>query len=331
MLSACMSGTVLWLLLLVDKHQYWLGVLLVEYLVGTGGWNYFNVENKPSLNAYSEVFNFVEVNYTFYEYPNPVYVQRWRSIVPANFVFSIRCHQDLTHKIGLKPVEAAFEVFCKMKAYCDILESPYLVLETPASYVLDDKGISAARDFLASASLNGVRLVWEYRAPFNMEVVKLMADFNIIQSIDLSRETPALASDVVYSRLFGKGKHNLYQFTDDEILEIQVNANSLKAQRVILAFHGARMNSDAARFKMQRVTGRFLPVTNYLGVDSAKTVLSEDTVFPSTKSHLIDDQGWKVIDLSEMRRVHLSEVLERIPDKNYSSLDEVIVELKAVL
>ena len=42
---------------------------VTEYLVGTGGWAYFTVPNKQSLKAYSEIFNFVEVNYTFYEYP----------------------------------------------------------------------------------------------------------------------------------------------------------------------------------------------------------------------------------------------------------------------
>ena len=43
---------------------------LTDYLVGTGGWAYFKVSGKPKLKAYSEVFNFVEVNYTFYEYPD---------------------------------------------------------------------------------------------------------------------------------------------------------------------------------------------------------------------------------------------------------------------
>jgi uncharacterized protein YecE (DUF72 family) len=34
---------------------------LPEYLVGTGGWAYFNVSGKSNLKAYSEVFNFAEV------------------------------------------------------------------------------------------------------------------------------------------------------------------------------------------------------------------------------------------------------------------------------
>ena len=45
--------------------------------------------------------------------------------------FFVRCHQDLTHKIGLKPVDEAYEAFYKTKTYADILQTPYVVLETP--------------------------------------------------------------------------------------------------------------------------------------------------------------------------------------------------------
>ena len=74
----------------------------MEYLVGTGGWAYFKVPGKQSLEAYSQVFNFVEVNHTFYEYPDSRTVENWRKRVPIDFTFAVRCHNDLTHKIGLK-------------------------------------------------------------------------------------------------------------------------------------------------------------------------------------------------------------------------------------
>ena len=121
----------------------WLSILSAQ-----GGWAYFQVPGKPSLKAYSEVFNFVEVNSTFYEYPNPRIVEGWRRSVPVEFVFSVRCHQDLTHRIRLKPVDEAFEVFYRVKAYCDVLKAPFLVLETPASQALDHEGILEAKDFL---------------------------------------------------------------------------------------------------------------------------------------------------------------------------------------
>ena len=83
---------------------------LIKHLIGTGGWAYFNVPYRPRLNAYSNIFNFVEINYTFYEYPNTWMVERWRRTVPKEFTFAVRCHQDLTHRIGLKAVDNAYQV-----------------------------------------------------------------------------------------------------------------------------------------------------------------------------------------------------------------------------
>lgn len=302
--------------------------MLVEFLVGTGGWAYFKVPNKPSLKAYSEVFNFVEVNQTFYEYPDMRAVERWRRTVPGDFTFAVRCHQDLTHRLGLKPVDEAYHVLGQMVAYCGVLEAPFLVLETPASYVMNNENVEGARDFFSSANLRGVRLVWEIRAAVTPAVVDLMRDFNVVHSVDLSKEEPSFKSDVVYSRLFGKGKHNIYQFTDDELVEIDKKAESTSPRVVALSYHGLRMNTDALRFVQFKKTGNFMPVTSFTGVDSARAVLSEDAVFPSSKAALIEHQGWKVVDVTLDKRVHLSELLANIPEKTYSSVDEVAAALR---
>ncbi len=148
-----------------------------NYLVGTGGWAYFNAPGKAPLEAYSKLFNFVEVNYTFYEYPDPRKVEKWRRTVPRGFTFAVRCHQDLTHRIRLKPVDEAYEVLAKMTTYCGILASPFLVLETPPSYTLDQLNMDAARDFLSSANLRGLTLVWEPRGLTTPALADLMSDF----------------------------------------------------------------------------------------------------------------------------------------------------------
>jgi uncharacterized protein YecE (DUF72 family) len=309
----------------VQIHKVWLP--LTRYLVGTGGWAYFNVTGKSSLKAYSEVFNFVEVNYTFYRYPLMCRVEKWRKTVPKNFTFSVRCHQDLTHRIGLKPVDEAYYVLGKMVAYCEALDAPFLVLETPASYLLNQQEVDIARDLFSSANLRGVRLVWEVRAPLTPALINLMQDLDIVHCVDLSNGKPSFDSDVVYSRLFGKGKHNLYQFTDEELVEIDKNAQS--SHRVIaMSYHGARMHMDAARFALFKKTGKFMPVTSFTGVDSARAVLSEDTSFPSSKAELIERQGWKVVDVAVDKRVHLSQLLSAIPEKTYNDVDEVTRELR---
>jgi uncharacterized protein YecE (DUF72 family) len=300
---------------------------VTQYLVGTGGWAYFNAP-KPSLKAYSEVFNFVEVNYTFYEYPETRMVERWRRIVPKEFTFTVRCHQDLTHRIGLKPVDEAYAVFSQMIGYCRILNAPFLHLETPSSYVLDEEKVNEAKDLFSGVDLKGVRLAWEIRSPATEKVADLLRDFNIVHSVDLSKEKPVYESDVVYTRLFGKGKHNIYQFTDDELVEVDQKIMKPKAKMAIITFHGIRMNTDAKRFRDYKRAGKFPMATGFTGIDSARAVLSEDAKFPSSKAELVEHQGWKVIDLTADKRVHLSELLLKLPERTYSSLEELVQSLE---
>lgn len=304
---------------------------MTEYLIGTGGWAYFNASDKSSLEAYSKVFNFVEVNYTFYEYPEIRRVEHWRRIVPKDFTFTVRCHQDLTHRIGLKPTDEAYAVFSQMVGYCRILNAPFLHLETSAGYSLDDTKLSEAKNFFSTTNTKGVRLAWEIRSPLTEKAVNLLRDLNIVHSVDLSKEEPTLPSDIIYTRLFGKGKHNIYQFTDEELEGINQKILKAEAKMAVTTFHGIRMNVDAIRFKQYKETEAFPSVTQFIGVDSARGVLNEDARFPSTKAELIEHQGWKVIDLTEKKRVHLSDLLSRLPERTYDSLETVIQELEATI
>jgi uncharacterized protein YecE (DUF72 family) len=302
---------------------------LNDYLVGTGGWAYFPASAKPRLEAYSEIFNFVELNYTFYEYPDLKTVERWRRSVPKGFTFSVRCHQDLTHRFGLKPTNEAYQVLSRMLSYCGILEAPFLVLETPASQHFKTQTAKLAREFLGSANLRDVRLVWENRAPPTEQWKKLLQDLNIVHAVDLSKETPLFPSDVVYTRLFGKGRHNIYQFTDEELEEIDHKVLLSQAKTVAMSYHGLKMNTDAMRFVQFKKTGEFPSITGLTGVASAQAVLAEDATFSISKQELINKQGWKVFDASAAERLHLEDWLRGVPDKTYSSLDEVAKALEA--
>jgi uncharacterized protein YecE (DUF72 family) len=304
---------------------------VTQYLIGTGGWAYFNVPRKPSLKAYSEIFNFIEVNYTFYEYPEIRMVERWRRIVPKEFTFTVRCHQDLTHRVGLRPVDEAYTVFSQMIGFCRILDAPFLHLETPASYIFDEEKIEEAKDFFSTIDLKGVRLAWEVRSPMTDGVTNLMRDFNIVHSVDLSKEEPSCKSDVIYTRLFGKGEHNIYQFTDEELAEVDQKITKSNIRLAIITFHGIRMNTDAKRFKEHKKTGKFPMATGFTGIESARAVLREDARFPSSKAELIEHQGWKVIDLTADKRIHLSELLLRLPERTYGSLEELAQSLESQL
>ena len=104
-----------------------------------------------------------------------------------------------------------------------------------------------------------------------------------------------------------------------------------KPKTVALSFHGARMHSDAARLKGFTLTGKFMQATLATGVDSVRAVLAEDAKFPASKSQLIEQQGWKVVDLSADQRVHLSQLLQTIPDRTYSGVGDVVKVLEATI
>jgi len=158
-----------------------------------------------------------------------------------------------------------------------------------------------------------------------------MQDFNMIECVDLSIKAPSVESDILYSRLFGKGKHNIWQFTDDELLTIDNEVESINPRILAMSYHGVKMNMDAARYMQYKKMGNFVPITDFTGVDSARAVLFEDTPFPISKTELIENQGWKVIDLTLDKRVHLAELLANIPDKTYNSVDEVAEALEEVM
>jgi uncharacterized protein YecE (DUF72 family) len=76
--------------------------------IGTSGWSYPKGEGKwtgyfyptgkiNELEYYSQFFNTVEINSSFYRPPNPGYVYNWVRRVPKDFLFTVKLWQKFTH------------------------------------------------------------------------------------------------------------------------------------------------------------------------------------------------------------------------------------------
>ncbi len=307
---------------------------MADYLIGTGGWAYFRLPGLRPLAAYSRLFDFVEVNSTFYQIPNLKTVETWRKQVPPSFEFSVRCNQDLTHKYQFQLNRETHKIFENMITICKKLKAEILHLQTPSTFKPNKDNAGLIHLFLSSIDPDGVRIALEVRGsnqPLSPEFVGMMRDHNIIHSIDLSKdENPAHQSDILYSRLFGKGWHNVYQPTDQELKRIDDKASNESHKKAMVSFHFVRMYKDAARLKVYKQTGKFPMVTKSVGLRSLEEVLREDARFPNPKQELIKDQGWKIIDLTKEERVQASELLRKLPERNYENLDDVIQTLKGV-
>jgi uncharacterized protein YecE (DUF72 family) len=301
---------------------------LIDYRIGTGGWAYFKVPGLRSLVAYSRLFNFVEVNSTFYQIPNLKAVETWRRMVPPEFEFAVRCNKIVTHEQQFKSDEKTLEVFQNMITICKTLRAEILHLQTPATFEPNRVNANLVNSFLTSTNLKGVRLAYEARG-FNQrlcpEFATMMQDYNMIHSIDLAKgEEPAYKSDILYSRLFGKGVQNIYQPTDQELKQIDDRAKAKPHNKVVVSFHFIRMYKDAARLKTYLETGKFPKVTRSTGFKSLEEVLKEDAQFPTTKQRLIEHQGWKLIDLTADERVRANGLLQKLPEKTYNNTSDII-------
>jgi uncharacterized protein YecE (DUF72 family) len=320
----------------VSESLYGWKKALTEYLIGAGGWAYFRVPGVRPLVAYSKAFNFVEVNSTFYQMPSLKEVETWRKLVPPDFQFSVRASRKISHKLEMEPTSETFEIFDAMKRICDVLNADILHLLVPASVSLSKTLGQTFGDFLRSVSLGRLRLALEVRGTSTSELapelVKVMQDNNVIHCVDLANgEMPAYKSDVLYSRLFGKGFHNVYEPTDGELVEVDKKTESGNFRKIVMSFHFVKMYTDAARLKAYKETGKFPKITGSTGLSSLEEVLNEDATFPATKQELISDQGWKLFDLTEDKRVSASDYLQKLPERTYNSTSELIDTLRPIV
>ena len=298
-----------------------------EIVIGCGGWQYFIIPNVDPLKAYSMAFRFVEVNSTFYRIPPIDLVKSWRRRVPKDFEFSVRLSRLISHIERLNPTERAVKAFQDCIEVAEILKSKILVLETPKSFD-PIKAINRLKNLLKKVDIRDIRIAWEPRSGWPPKAVEEAIKLKLIPITDYSiREPPYDDEEIAYTRLFGKGRHNIYQFTDEDLIKIKERAERRRSKKVYLSFHGIRMYLDAARLERFIKKGELPRVTKSYGIDSLAEILI-DAKFPATKEELVRRHGWKLIDIDEKTRVPASVILKQLRRKNYRSLEELLRELR---
>lgn len=303
---------------------------MAEIIVGCGGWSYFQALGEDPLKLYSLAFRFVEVNSTFYNLPDIELAIAWRRRVPSDFEFSIKANRLITHKWRLTPSSQLIELLQKHLELCRILKSRIIVLEIPRRVHLKEIMVNLLRIF-EQVDLGGVKLAIEPRCGWttgSSEIIRVFEDVGIIPVADYSKEDPPYDDEEIsYSRLFGKSEHNIYQFTDEDLMAIKERAMKRRSKKIYLSFHGIAMYLDAARMESFLRKGELPPVTSKFGIDSLEEVL-RDASFPATKQELIRRHGWKLIDVDPKTRVPASVILKQLRKDVYASLEELIRELR---
>lgn len=146
----------------------------VKFYIGTSGWFYPHWQGifypqslKPNqwLFYYSQNFNTVELNATFYRLPPKRTIFSWYEKTPKDFIFSVKVSRYITHIKRLKNCQKEWSLFF---AYIQDLKEklgPFL-FQLPPSF---KKDLKLLRDFLKTIKkitpLKKQKLAFEFRHP----------------------------------------------------------------------------------------------------------------------------------------------------------------------
>jgi uncharacterized protein YecE (DUF72 family) len=195
--------------------------------VGTSGWSYDHwqgvlyprgASSLARLGAYAERFETVEVNNTFYRWPEPSVFDTWRARVPAGFVFAIKASRGLSQFRKLNDpgpwLDRMTEGLRRLGSQLGVL-----LVQLPPHFPPNPARLDA---FLGQTP-SGVRVAVEFRHPgwHTEEVFAILerhgAAYCVMSGANLPCVLRATAM-TVYVRLHGPAQH-LYggSYTDDDL------------------------------------------------------------------------------------------------------------------
>jgi len=130
-----------------------------KFYIGTAGWSYkdwvpnFYPKNQSKnfdwLKFYSEYFNVVEVNSTYYAFINPNVVNGWIRKVEDkdDFLFTLKLHQNFTHKRNYSDKEIkAFQYYLDMLKREERLGG--MLMQFPYSFYFNSANANYLRELI---------------------------------------------------------------------------------------------------------------------------------------------------------------------------------------
>jgi uncharacterized protein YecE (DUF72 family) len=228
--------------------------------IGTCGFRLTRVEYVRLLSA-------VEIQQTFYQPPQLKTLERWRSETDADFEFTVKAWQLITHQSKsptyrrlkrkltevereeagfFKPTPIVKEAWETTLACAVALKAKMILFQCPASFTPTKKNISNMENFFSAVNREKLKFCWEPRGEWSGEVIGgLCKDLDLWHVVDpfaARTVTPAQC----YFRLHGR-KGWRYRYEDEELEELATMLPPNKISYVF--FNNIGMTEDAMRFQ----------------------------------------------------------------------------------
>jgi uncharacterized protein YecE (DUF72 family) len=228
--------------------------------MGCSGWSYDEwkghfyprrIETRNYLDYYGRVFDYVEIDSSFYRTPNRNTTVKWATVTPPDFRFTAKFPQVVTHETRLGGgLDGLLHFFEMMKP----LENKMLALliQLPGSLTKDEGLPKLERLIPHLWKKYRYAIEVQHKSWFTPEVFRLLEDHSIClawSQLD-SIETPAvLTTDFFYLRLIGDrsvDEKNFEMIQKDREAEMRKWAKVVKNVRGKVAFGIVAANNHYA-------------------------------------------------------------------------------------
>jgi len=198
---------------------------LGEIILGTSGWSYKDWEGifyKPGeskFRKYCQVFNAVEIDSTFYSYPNPEFIEGLAKAAPEGFTFAAKIPSLITHDKKLdigKAVEKDLTRFLElMSPLKNSKKLGPLLIQLPPKFVYPDH-FEILSNFLKILPKD-YRFAVEFRdvSWLRSDVLNTLSKYDVAYTIvDEPLLPPELhvTTDFAYVRWHGRGSNPWYYY-----------------------------------------------------------------------------------------------------------------------
>jgi uncharacterized protein YecE (DUF72 family) len=246
----------------------------IRYRIGTSGWVYphwkerFYPRDLPQrrwLEFYSEHFDTVELNNTFYRLPSADAVAQWRGQAPEGFVFAVKANRFLTHITRLRAVEDPLERMMEVFTILRDRLGPVL-FQFPESFRRTGENEQRLRTLFGLLPAKPP-FVMEFRHAswFIEEIYEVMRDHEVALCMvgDPKRPTDAVVTGrIVYVRFHrpkdGRSRGN---FREEELREWADRIRGLARSKTAYLYFNNDANADAVRnaLRLRELLGYRLP------------------------------------------------------------------------
>jgi uncharacterized protein YecE (DUF72 family) len=181
--------------------------------IGTSGWSYAEwkgslytgIPARRWLERYTEAFDAVEANGTFYRLLPPHTLEGWYRRTPSSFVFTLKGHRLLTHRLRL---QGAAEVVARCRDNAAPLREKLAAVlwQLPASMTLSLPRLRELLDALDGWSETRHAFEPRHASWFRDEVAAELRAHRVAVCISDAPAWPAwdtVTTDLVYVRLHG--------------------------------------------------------------------------------------------------------------------------------